>query len=501
MLKFRKVSTKIIGIVFTVLLLAQPATALAADSTNDTVNSIDKGISGLEYDKYEVLANKGDSIDTVIPKEGSMNDGKFVVVERTKKSLGTSPVDISVVDSIMDRTYPGALLLANDDYARNRPTSLVAPRDPINITIDLPGLGDDNTVTVDNPTYGSVSAAIDKLVNKWSDTSSDTHTLPARTQYSESMVYSKHQLTMGLNIDINVVEPLLGINFEAITKGEETYMVASYKQIFYTVSAETPSKPSDLFRDDVTYKDLKKKGVSDSSPPVMVSNVSYGRTIYVVLKTDSHSEKVESAFKALIKGQNIEGHEDFEHIINNSSFTVVVMGGDAQEHHKIITTDFNEIRNVIKDNATFSLKNPGYPVSYTGSFIKDNSLAAVHNYTDYVETKSAIFERAKLTLDHSGGYVADFYVSWDEVSYDENGKEVLNHKEWEGNGSNRTAHYNTTINLPANARNICVKARECTGLAWDWWRTVVDEVNLPLANLTVAIWGTTLYPHSSINPS
>ncbi|MCE5173725.1 hypothetical protein LQV63_31355, partial [Paenibacillus profundus] len=42
-------------------------------------------------------------------------------------------------------------------------------------------------------------------------------------------------------------------------------------------------------------------------------------------------------------------------------------------------------------------------------------------------------------------------------------------------------------------------ARECTGLAWEWWRTVIDEYNVPLtSNINVSIWGTTLYPKSSI---
>ena len=51
-------------------------------------------------------------------------------------------------------------------------------------------------------------------------------------------------------------------------------------------------------------------------------------------------------------------------------FTVVVLaGGDSKEHNKLITKkDFDEIRNVIKNNAEFSTKNPAYPISYTSVF-------------------------------------------------------------------------------------------------------------------------------------
>ena len=178
----------------------------------------------------------------------------------------------------------------------------------------------------------------------------------------------------------------------------------------------------------------------------------------------------------------------------------MVLGGDAQEHNKIITKDFDEIRNVIKDNATFSLKNPAYPISYTSTFLKDNSIAAVHNKTDYIETTSTEYSKGKINLDHSGAYVAQFGIEWDEVSFDENGNEVLTHKTWDGNYNDRTAHFSTVIPLPPNSKNIRVLARECTGLAWEWWRTVIDEYNLPLANdINVSIWGTTLYPRTSIS--
>ena len=497
MIAKKKFIKAILGVALATIICTQPIVAMA--ETSDNANRINNGIARLDYNKYSVLANQGDVIDSVVPKEGYMENGKFYVIDRTKKTLTTSPVDIAVINASIDRTYPGALLLADERLAENRPTCLVTKRAPIDITVDLKGLGSDNTVTVNDPSYGSVSAAVDTLIDKWSENHSSTHTLPARTQYSESMVYSKYQLAMSLNVDIKAVQPLLDIDFNAVAKGEEKYMVASYKQIFYTVSAKLPNNPSDLFDPSVTFTELKRKGVSEDTPPVMVNNVAYGRTIYVVLQSSSHSQHVEAAFKALIKGQDISANSEFKSIIGDSSFSVVVMGGDAQEHTKLITNDFDEIRSVIKDNATFSTKNPGYPVSYTSSFLKDNAMAAVHNTTDYIQTNAKVYSKGKINLDHSGAYVARFYIDWDEVSYDENGKEVLTHKEWKDNGKDLTAHYCTSIPLPPNAKNISIKAQECTGLAWEWWRTILDEKKVPLAGeINVDIWRTTLHPKASI---
>ena len=156
----------------------------------------------------------------------------------------------------------------------------------------------------------------------------------------------------------------------------------------------------------------------------MVSNVAYGRTIYVKLETTSKSKDVQAAFKALLKNNSVETSGQYKDIFEESTFTAVVLGGDAKEHNKVVTKDFNEIRNIIKDNAELSLKNPAYPISYTSTFLKDNATAAVHNNTDYIETTTTEYSSAKMTLDHYGAYVAQFDVSWDDT-FDQKGNEVL----------------------------------------------------------------------------
>ncbi|WP_425544702.1 thiol-activated cytolysin family protein [Clostridium oceanicum] len=466
----------------------------------NNANDINKGISGLNYDKNEILSSKGDEIKSFVPKEGKKLKDKFIVVERIKRSVQTSPVDISIIDSMANRAYPGALQIADSDFINNQPNLLVCKRNPLKISIDLPGLGRDNKARVKNPTYGNVSGAIDDLINTWSEKYSSTHTLPARTQYSESMVYSKSQLKTSLNINPKITNNLLDIDFNAVQNGDKKIMIAAYKQIFYTVSAELPYNPSDLFYSSVTFDELTRKGISNSTPPLMVSNVAYGRTIYVKLETSSKSKNVQAAFKALLNNNGAETKEEYKDILNQSSFTALVLGGDASEHNKIITKNFDEIREVIKSNAQFSIKNPAYPISYTSVFLKDNSVAAVHNKTEYIETRATEYSKGKISIDHCGAYVAQFEVAWDEFSYDKNGNEVLVHRTWDGNWKDRTAHYSAVIPLKPNSKNIRILARECTGLQWEWWRTIINEYNVPLnSDIRVSVGGTTLYPTSSID--
>lgn len=228
-LKFKKL--RLLSVVIIVLCMC---TSVFISFANPQSNSeeIDLGISNLKYNKKEVLAVNGDSIESIIPKEGIKSNNKFVVVERSKKSLTTSPVDISIIDSITDRTYPGALQLADEDFVDNKPNLLMCKRKPIDISIDLPGLKKDNTMTVKNPTYANVSSSVDELVSNWSEKHSQTHTLPARTQYTESMVYSKSQIASALNVNAKVLDNSLGIDFNAVSNGEKKVMIAAYKQIF-----------------------------------------------------------------------------------------------------------------------------------------------------------------------------------------------------------------------------------------------------------------------------
>ncbi|GCD10859.1 thiol-activated cytolysin family protein [Clostridium tagluense] len=464
-------------------------------------DNIDENIYGLSYNPNNILSYNGENIESFVPAEGFENPNKYIVVKREKKSISDSTADISIIDSINDRTYPGALQLANKNLIENRPDVISCERKPITISVDLPGMSDDGKKIIDSPTYSAVNSSINSLLETWNSKYSSRYTIPTRINYSDTMVYSKSQLSTMFGCNFKTLSKSLNIDFDSILKGEKKVMILSYKQIFYTVSVDAPNRPSDLFGDSVTFDKLALKGVNNDNPPAYVSNVAYGRTIYVKLETNSKSANVKAAFKALIDNQNISSNAEYQDILDQSSFTATVLGGGAQAHNKIITKDFNEITNIIKNNSVYSPQNPGYPISYTSTFLKDNSIACINNKTEYIETTATEYTNGKIVLDHSGAYVVQFQVTWDEVNYDKQGNEIIDHKSWSGNNKDRTAHFNTEIYLKGNAKNISVKIKECTGLSWEWWRTIVDVKNIPLVKeRTFSVWGTTLYPTKSIQP-
>ncbi|MBN1036243.1 alveolysin [Clostridium botulinum] len=474
---------------------------LIRDTLKNEINDIDKNIYELSYNPDKILSSKGESVDSFVPAQGFDTPNKYIVVKREKKSISDSTADISIIDSINDRTYPGAIQLANRNLVENKPDIISCKRKPITISVDLPGMSEDGSKVVNSPTYSTVNSSINSLLDTWNTKYASKYTIPTRMSYTDAMVYSKSQLSTMFGCNFKILDKALNIDFNSIFNGEKQAMVVAYKQIFYTVSVDAPEKPSDLFGDNVSFHELALKGVDNENPPAYVSNVAYGRTIYVKLETTSKSANVKAAFKALVSNQDISGNTEYEDILEQSSFTATVLGGGAEAHNKVVTKDFNEIQNIIQNNSVYSPKNPGYPISYTSTFLKDNRIATVNNKTEYIETTSTEYTNGKIVLDHSGAYVAQFEVTWDEVSYDKDGNEIIEHKIWSGSDKDKTAHFNTEIYLKGNARNISVKAWECTGLAWEWWRQVIDAQNIPLVKeRTFSIWGTTLYPKKSVEP-
>ncbi|MBS8097822.1 alveolysin, partial [Streptococcus suis] len=100
----------------------------------------------------------------------------------------------------------------------------------------------------------------------------------------------------------------LDINFDAVNSGEKQVQIVNFKQIYYTVSVDEPESPSKLFAEGTTVEDLKRNGITDEVPPVYVSSVSYGRSMFIKLETSSRSTQVQAAFKAAIKGVDISGN-------------------------------------------------------------------------------------------------------------------------------------------------------------------------------------------------
>lgn len=459
----------------------------------DYTAELNKYLFGLNYDKTNILTRRGEAIENYTNTSTKQQGSEFVVVEKVKKNLSSSHADVAINSN--GDIYLGALFKANQDLLENKPQQISLDRSKGRISVDLPGMVGGDSYVDANPTASGMQEGVNTLLNRWHEKYAAKNPAPARMQYESTSAYSMNQLKAKFGSDFEKVGVNLKIDFEAVNKGEKQIEVVDFKQIYYTANFDAPKNPSDVFAPGVTVDQLKERGIDENTPPVYVSSVSYGRQMYVKFETTSKSTELKAAINAVIKGVPIKAESEWARVLKNTTVTVSIVGGNADGAARVVTGTVEDLKKLIQEGATFSTQNPAVPISYKTAFLKDNQVATIQSNTDYIETKVTSYKNGYLNLQHKGAYIARYYVYWDEVTYDKDGIESIRSRQWEHNGQNRTAGFQTELQFKGNVRNIRVKIQEKTGLAWEPWRTVYNRTDLPLVQKrTIINSGTTIRP-------
>ena len=462
-------------------------------SKTDFTAELNHYLFDLNYDKTDILTRRGEAIENYTNTSTKQQGNEFVVVEKVKKSLSNGSSDVAINSN--GDIYLGALFKVNQDLLENKPQQISLDRSKGRISVDLPGMVGGDSYVDANPTVSGMQEGVNTLLNRWHEKYAAKNATPARMQYESTSAYSMNQLKAKFGSDFEKVGANLKFDFEAVNKGEKQIEVVDFKQIYYTANFDAPKNPSDVFAPGVTVDQLKARGIDEKTPPVYVSSVSYGRQMYVKFETTSKSTELKAAINAVIKGVPIKAESEWARVLKNTTVTVSIVGGNADGAARVVTGTVEDLKKLIQEGATFSTQNPAVPISYKTAFLKDNQVATIQSNTDYIETKVTSYKNGYLNLHHKGAYIARYYVYWDEVTYDKDGVESIRSRQWEDNGKNRTAGFQTELQFRGNVRNIRVKIQEKTGLVWEPWRTVYNRTDLPLVQKrTIINSGTTIRP-------
>lgn len=459
----------------------------------DYTAELNNYLFGLNYDKTNILTRRGEAIENYTNTSTKQQGNEFVVVEKVKKNLSNGSADVAINGN--GDIFLGALFKANQDLLENKPQQISLDRSKGRISVDLPGMVGGDSYVDATPTVSGMQEGVNTLLNRWHEKYAGKNPAPARMQYESTSAYSMNQLKAKFGSDFEKVGVNLKIDFEAVNKGEKQIEVVDFKQVYYTANFDAPKNPSDVFASGVTVDQLKARGIDENTPPVYVSSVSYGRQMYVKFETTSKSTELKAAINAVIKGVPIKAESEWARVLKNTTVTVSIVGGNADGAARVVTGTVEDLKKLIQEGATFSTQNPAVPISYKTAFLKDNQVATIQSNTDYIETKVTSYKNGYLNLHHKGAYIARYYVYWDEVTYDKDGVESIRSRQWEHNGQNRTAGFQTELQFKGNVRNIRVKIQEKTGLVWEPWRTVYNRTDLPLVQKrTIINSGTTIRP-------
>ena len=102
--------------------MAAPAETPENDSCAVKKDALNDYLWDLKYDKTNILARHGESIDNKFSSDSFDKGGEVIVVEHQKKNITNTTSNLSVTSANNARVYPGALFRADQNLMDNVPT-------------------------------------------------------------------------------------------------------------------------------------------------------------------------------------------------------------------------------------------------------------------------------------------------------------------------------------------------------------------------------------------
>lgn len=470
-------------------------TTTTPPSTPDSRQSLDNYIRSLNYDRRKLLSVQEDGATESLPSTQRSNAGNAVIITTKRQhSLRKNLSDVAILRPTAGVIFPGALVIADRNLMEGQPTPIGLARGTVTISTDLPGLQNSRRQLTD-ASNSSLQDAINSLVEEWNhQTALQGYVNAARSYLEVKSVFSSQQVALDLGFSAKWASGSAAAQLNASNDAKTSVVLAHFKQVFYTVTMDTPARPSDVFGGGVTLEQLQSV-TSAEQPPAYVRSVDYGRILMIKMETTSRETKVDlqGAMKQVTSGgTELEGSlkAKYAEIVKNASFTVVAIGGGAQTAASFTGTeeDLKLLKEYIRKDATFRRDNPGAPVSYAVAFLKDNQLATMGFTTDYTETESVEHANGFVKVRHSGAYVARFTVSWEEPDSAGN----FHPKPAWTSGNQTVGYVHQVDNIPGDARNLKILAEVKTGLIWNPWAQALSTTLAGPSNLCYRIKGTTL---------
>ncbi|MEX0291650.1 MAG: thiol-activated cytolysin family protein [Flavobacteriaceae bacterium] len=390
---------------------------------NSNLDDINTLISNLSYNPEDLLnvQNTGGapSQKTKTNENNSTTGPKQGVMETCKTrdyDLASNFDDVAILRPTSGVIYPGALVVGNAGMLDGAPDPLALGRAPMTLRIDLPGMGENGNIVVEEPSNSKVQSGIDGALEWWNANAyQDGYVNAANSSYQATTSYSSKQMSLDVGLNVEWANGSIASQFEYESSTTKRVAAMVYKQVFYTVTMDTPSSPAAVFDTDVT-ESQAAAAISSENPPAYVNSVAYGRIIMFRMETTNIDTSIDLDATLEYATGAADGsgsvNSTFDEVLKNSSITIVTIGGNAEVATEAVDVDNIDnwkgaLNGVIKgSNAVYSRDNPGVPIAYTIRYLKDNSLAKMGYTTDYsiVECGSFNFDHENVTVENNSNY-------------------------------------------------------------------------------------------------
>ncbi|MCG2461119.1 thiol-activated cytolysin family protein [Flavobacteriaceae bacterium F89] len=370
---------------------------------NPEAANIDAVIANLSYDANDLLNVQdtgGTSSKRTLKGDNTTKKGPDLGTIQTcttkEYNLESNFDDVSILRPTNGIIWPGALVVGNQGMLDGAPDPLTLDRAPVTLRLDLPGIGEHGNIIVDNPKNSTVQTGIDDALEWWNDNAyQDGYVNASNSSYQATTSYSSKQMSLDVGLNLEWATGSVASQLEYESSNTKRVAMMVYKQVFYTVTMDTPKTPSSVFGPDVTTTKIESVIGSDA-PPAYINSVSYGRIIMVRMETSDIRTSVDlDAVLEYAGGVSGTGtvNSTYDEVLKKSSITVVTIGGNAEVASEAVNAAdikagpgaLNYI--ITGKNAVYSRDNPGVPIAYTIRYLKDNTFAKMGYSTDYTVMK------------------------------------------------------------------------------------------------------------------
>lgn len=451
---------------------------------NPNAQDIDEVITSLNYDAAVLLNVQdtgGASSERTLKDERTNENGPTLgnISTCVTKSYGLESNfdDVSILRPTNGIIWPGALVVGNEGMLDGAPDPFTLDRAPVTLRLDLPGIGEQGNIIVDNPSNSSVQTGIDNSLEWWNNNAyQDGYVNASNSSYQATTSYSSKQLSLDVGLNLEWATGSVASQLEYESNATKRVAAMVYKQVFYTVTMDTPSTPSSVFGPEVTTEQVQNAMGSDT-PPAYINSVSYGRIIMFRMETTDTRTSIDlDAVLEYAGGVSATAtvNSEYDEVLKTSSITVVTIGGNAEVASEAVNAAdikagpgaLNHI--ITGKNAVYSKDNPGVPIAYTIRYLKDNTFAKMGYSTEY-----SIQECGTQPFAHKNAYIKkDISQKMRfRFSYKDRGTQNFKTTGWTEVTKNKV---NTAAKPPAGAHDVRIQFEFLDVFIW----TTMGEFNL-----------------------
>ncbi|GAB1858481.1 cholesterol-dependent cytolysin streptolysin O [Flavobacteriaceae bacterium MHTCC 0001] len=407
---------------------------------NAEATEISDLITNLNYDANKLLnvkdtggAPKERTLDKTVPSETSPVKGIYQKCEEKFYTLEANFDDVAILRPTNGIIWPGALVYGNQGMLDGMPDPITLNRAPVTLRIDLPGMGEEGTLVIDEPKNSNVQSSIDNALEWWNGNAyEEGYVNASNSSYQANTSYASKQLSLDIGLNVEWANGAVASQLEYESSTTKRVAAMVYKQVFYTVTMDTPSSPASVFGTNVALSEVDD-ALSSDAPPAYINSVSYGRIIMFRMETTDMRKSIDLdlVLEYATGAANGSGtvNSEYDEVLKKSSITVVTIGGNAEVASEAVTANgFASLKHIITgENAVYSRNNPGVPIAYSIRYLKDNTFAKMGYATDYKikDCSTKEVSHANAILDNNFGQDARF-----RIRYKKKGSESIAYTNW-----------------------------------------------------------------------